>query len=230
MPNLQLKLNMFKSVKNALIYILIYVNLALIAYAAHLKYRLGEFTTGGPYNPPVRIEQLTIEREEPPSAKCELIPQKPPVKHKDKAQLPNLVGKLNHLFKGKLSGKGSSVVSIANKYGIDPKLLAAICIHESAYGTSKNAIYYNNVTGSLKYDGKRWSPRYFNSVEDCFEFTAKNLKKNYIDVGLKTVAAIGRKYCPVITNRKSKDFNDPKSLNSHWVPAIEKFIEQLDAA
>jgi hypothetical protein len=218
--------NMFK---NTLIQILVYINLALICYCFHLKYRLGEFQ-GVPPKEKIIPTQIPSLKEEPvPQAHCELIPQLPPPSdnHAPLAQ-NSLTKKFDKLFKGKLAGKGASIIQVANQYNIDPKLLAAICVHESAYGVSRNALLYNNVTGSLKCVNNKWVPRVFNSVEDCFIFTASNLKRNYIDQGLKSVAQIGRKYCPVITDRKNPGFNDPNNLNSYWVPAVSKLIKRFE--
>lgn len=209
--------------KNTLIQTLTYINLALICYCFHLKYRLGEFQGIPPRAQPVLQEKVAPQTE---GAKCELIPQLPP----PTASLTqnSLVKKFNRLFKGKLAGKGAVIIQVANQYNLDPKLLAAICVHESAYGVSRNAQLYNNVTGSLKCVNGKWVPRAFGSVEDCFIFTASNLKKNYIDRGLKTVAQIGRKYCPVITDRKNPGFNDPNNLNGYWVPAVAKLIKRFE--
>lgn len=131
------------------------------------------------------------------------------------------------LLDGKLRGKGKAIVVIAKKYGLKPALLAAICVHESARGKSAMANSHNNVTGSLREVKGVWGPRYYNSIEDCLEATARNLKLNYIDQGLTTLKGIQGKYCPVFASPKSKGFNDPKGLNVHWLTGVGKFREMF---
>ena len=90
------------------------------------------------------------------------------------------------------------------------------------------------MSGSLHKVGGKWLSRRFVSVEECLEFTARNLATNYIGQGYDTVEKIQRKYCPVITDRNSPDFNDPKGVNGHWLNGVKNFralfMEALDKA
>ena len=70
----------------------------------------------------------------------------------------------------------------------------------------------------------------FPSVEACLERTAKNLHDNYTTKGRTTVAQIQRKYCPIITDKRSADFNDPQSVNRFWVTGILKWVSRLERA
>ena len=136
---------------------------------------------------------------------------------------------LNKVLVGKLKGKGSSIIKIAKQYGICPLFLAALCCHESAAGTSKYAQDYNNVSGQLKYNKStgKWSPIYFENVDSCITRTAKNLKENYINSGRISIGKIQQKFCPIITNRKSKDFNDPSGKNIYWTAGVLKWMNRI---
>ena len=139
---------------------------------------------------------------------------------------------LNRTLDGKLRGQGKTLIRIARKHGLNPLFFAALCAHESANGKSAYAKDHNNVSGQLTYSksAKRWQPMSFPSVEACLERTAKNLHDNYTTKGRTTVAQIQRKYCPIITDKKSTDFNDPQSVNRFWVSGILKWVSRLERA
>ena len=65
-------------------------------------------------------------------------------------------------------------------------------------------------------------PRAFASVEDSIYFMARQLRRNYLDKGLRTVEQIGRKYAPIGAG------NDPRSLNQHWVGGVTKYMQELN--
>ncbi len=138
------------------------------------------------------------------------------------------------LLQGKLAGKGESIIRIARKHRLNPALLGAICAWETGRGKSAYAMTHNNVSGSLRKGPTKWVPRYFPTVEACLEFTANNLATNYIGQGYDTVEKIQQKYCPVITDKDSPDFNDPKGVNGHWLSGVKNFralfMEGLDRA
>ena len=85
--------------------------------------------------------------------------------------------------------------------------------------------------GRLYRDKKsgKWLPMKFNSVDECIEKTAEHLKINYIGQNLYTISAVKSKYCPDITNKKSKDFNDKKGVNSVWKNSIIKHMNNAQS-
>jgi hypothetical protein len=141
----------------------------------------------------------------------------------------NLSGPLNiaaaeKMFAGGvLSGKIQQVVQIANKYGVPPGFLTSVLALETGWGKSKAAKLYNNVSGSM--DPKTGSMTFlkFKDVLESVEFTAKNLKKNYIDKGLTSVERIAAKYSP------PGAANDPHGTNGGW-PSLVKSIQSKLAA
>lgn len=137
---------------------------------------------------------------------------------------------LNKLFKGVMKGKGAAVIKAGKENNIDPAFLAAIIYQEG--GAASNSLYarkYNNVMGRLYKKNGKWVPMSFVSVDDCISKTAKHLRVNYIDQGRTTVSNIQRKYCPVVTNKKSKDFNDSRGVNSHWKSGVISHMNKIQS-
>ena len=104
------------------------------------------------------------------------------------------------------------------KYGVDPKLLIAIAMHETGKGTSPAFLRKNNAMGISPNGG---GPRDFSSVEESIDYAARLLRKHYLDKGLTTIAAIGGKYAPVGAD------NDPRNLNQHWAKGVRKYYNSL---
>lgn len=124
---------------------------------------------------------------------------------------------IDRYLKGKgspLSGYGKSFVSAGRRYGVSPALLVAIAGAESSFGKIESGT--NNSFG--------WGPGYdFASREAGINAVAKGLKQNYLNKGLRSIAAIGAKYAP------GKAANDPTGLNSHWTKNVTQFYKELGA-
>ena len=121
----------------------------------------------------------------------------------------------------KLGGLGQysqAFYDAGNKYGVDPKLLMAISMHETAAGTSSAFRNKKNAMGISPNGG---GPRSFDSVEESIDYAARLLKKHYLDQGLTTIAAIGGKYAPAGAG------NDPRGLNKHWVSGVSKYYKSF---
>lgn len=125
--------------------------------------------------------------------------------------------KLENTLQGKLSGAANHFINAGKKYDIDPSLLTAIAIHETGNGSSRAANDKNNVAGMMGKDGLRS----YASVEDSIFDMARNLRKNYLNQGKDTIAAIGAKYAPVGAA------NDPTGLNNHWTNGVSKQFSNL---
>lgn len=98
------------------------------------------------------------------------------------------------------------IVRIADKYGLDYRIIPSIAMHESGgckYAPSNSyncwgyGIYGNKITR-------------FDSFPDAIETVTKGIKKNYIDKGLKTPEEIMQKYTP--------------SSNGSWAKAVNFFL------
>lgn len=135
----------------------------------------------------------------------------------------DMADKLNQKFKGALAGKGEIIVGTAQKYGLDPALLAAIMALETGWGTS-SAVNNQNNPGGLMDPSSNWmSLQSFSSIEAGIDAMAKNLKTGYIDQGLTSISQIGNKYCPVGAA------NDPNGTNGGWIPSVTSIYNQLKA-
>jgi beta-N-acetylglucosaminidase len=136
---------------------------------------------------------------------------------------------LNRVFKGKLKNKGESIINISRKYKIDPLFIASLACHESAFGTSSYSYKANNVTGQLYKDKKtgKWNPIQFKNVEECLERTCRSIRDNYIAAGRTNINLVQQRYCPVISNKKSKDFNDSGNINIFWTKKIVEHMKKI---
>lgn len=131
---------------------------------------------------------------------------------------------LNKELKGVLANKGAKFLELQNKYGISASVLAAIAINESGNGTSNAARTKNNVCGIMSAESKWKKLATFNSVDECLEAMAKNLKKNYVDKGLVTISQIHKKYCPIGAE------NDPTGLNKNWSKGVASITAKFENA
>ena len=119
---------------------------------------------------------------------------------------------------GGLAAYHDVFMDAAARNGLDPRLLMAIAMHETGRGTSSAFRNKKNAMGVSDAKG----PRSFASVEDSIYFMARQLKKNYLDKGLRTVAQIGAKYAPIGAG------NDPRGLNKHWVDGVSRYLNELN--
>ncbi|GAA0382731.1 glucosaminidase domain-containing protein [Paenibacillus motobuensis] len=124
---------------------------------------------------------------------------------------------MNNTLSGVLKGQGDAFVQAGKKYGIDPALLAAIAIHETGNGTSNAAKNKNNVGGMMGKNGLMS----FSSIQEGIDKMASNLKRNYFDQGLTSIAQIQRKYAPVGAA------NDPTNLNKNWISGVTKYYNMF---
>ncbi len=125
---------------------------------------------------------------------------------------------LNSKLGGKLSGMGQVFLNAQTQYGVNAAILASICIHESANGTSNLAKTKNNV-GGVRYPGSTEFRRY-DSVEDCIMHMAKFLKSGYLDKGLTSIAQVGAKYCP------TNDPTDRAGMNAGWGKGVSNIYSR----
>lgn len=115
----------------------------------------------------------------------------------------------------------TTFISIANEFGIDPVLMAAIALHETGYGTS-NAVVNKNNPGGLMNPATGSKQLYlFNTLEEGLRAMGKTLHNRIIKDGLNTIEKLGAVYAPIGAS------NDPNNLNSHWVPNVTKITADL---
>ena len=128
---------------------------------------------------------------------------------------------------GALAEHYDTFMSAAKENNLDPKLLIAIAMNESARGTSYAARTRHNLFG--RYDPNAINPRtgargyhkYYRDADESIRDIARHLRREYIDKGLTSIETIARKYAPVGAE------NDPTGLNGGWPEAVGKFYQQL---
>ena len=88
-----------------------------------------------------------------------------------------------------LQGKAKAFIESGKKYNIDPRVLVAIAMQESARGTSTKAKENNNVGGIAGGSYK--------SIEDSIDIIAETINRIYNEEGAKTINQIGPtgEYC-----------------------------------
>ncbi|UOR14082.1 peptidoglycan DD-metalloendopeptidase family protein [Halobacillus amylolyticus] len=120
---------------------------------------------------------------------------------------------------GVFTGKGDIFIEVAEKYNLDPVLLASIAFHETGFGTSNLVENYNNPGGL--YNSTINDFFRYDSLQAGLDAMADNLYDNYYAEGLFTIEQVGQKYAPIGVK------NDPNNLNAHWIPTIKKYSSQL---
>jgi hypothetical protein len=104
------------------------------------------------------------------------------------------------------------------KYGVDPKFLAAISMLETGKGSSRAFRNKNNAMGISNARG----PIAFSSVDASIERMARVLAKPKGPyAGKHTIGQIARVYCPVGAG------NDVNGTNHHWPRMVSRFYAQL---
>jgi len=156
--------------------------------------------------------RLSLENEN----LLEIIQEASVTEEQRKNQDKIIIDVINANVKGKLSGKGEIYFIASQFYNVNPLLMVAISIHETANGTSEMILNKNNV-GGFYYKGFL----NFRTIDESIFYMARLLKTEYIDNGLTNIDLIGSKYCPIGAS------NDPTGLNKHWVPRVTEIYLDL---
>ena len=126
-----------------------------------------------------------------------------------------------------LAAHYDTFMSAAKANNLDPKLLIAIAMNESARGTSYAARTRNNLFGAFDPNainprtGARGYHKYYRNEDESIRDIARRLRTEYLDKGYTSIETIARKYAPVGAE------NDPTGLNGGWPEAVGKFYQQL---
>lgn len=123
----------------------------------------------------------------------------------------NLLLKNEHK-KNPLNGKAKVFLKKAKQYNVNPAVLMAIAMHESARGTSEAAKLKRNVGGVM---GAKQLKK-FKSVDNCIEEMAQIVSKHHKDSNINTVEelAYSGKYCA-------------KSAAKEWSTGVMYYIKNL---
>jgi beta-N-acetylglucosaminidase len=140
-----------------------------------------------------------------------------------------VIAAIDNNLGGILKGKGKVFYDAGKSRHVNPMMMAAISIHETANGTSKVLKACNNV-GGINWSGDKNIPhkgryRVFKTVDDSIYNLAYILDNHYIRQQRTSIETIGAKFCPI---------DDPDNMkygmdNSTWVPMVTKnYVKILD--
>jgi hypothetical protein len=131
--------------------------------------------------------------------------------------------KINSIFgNGMLAGRGQQFINVAQKYNLNPYVLASISALETGYGTSHALAAHNNLGGMM--DPKTPNQTgflHFNSIDEGLDAFASLIKRRYANQGLNTIGKMAPVYSP------PDAINDPKGTNKTWGPNVSSIYRRL---
>lgn len=107
------------------------------------------------------------------------------------------------------------------KYGVDPKVLAAISMHETANGKSSAFRNKNNAMGISDATGPIDTGTVDASIDKMARLLAAGQRGEGPYAGKTTIAEIAGTYAPVGAG------NDPRGLNSSWASGVSGALQKL---
>ena len=137
------------------------------------------------------------------------------------ANVPELNMKFNDLLldneknKNPLNNKAPVFIRSAKKHGVNPEVLMAIAMHESARGTSDAAKSKHNIGGIMN---AKYKLKIFSNVNLCIDQMAETLAIHHRESKINTIKelAYAGKYC-------SKD------EASEWVKGVMYYLNELQS-
>lgn len=120
---------------------------------------------------------------------------------------------------GPLAQYAADFEAAGAKSGVDPRLLAAIAIHETGNGTSDAFRNKSNAMGISNSKGPTAQPSVGASIEKMAGLLGSTTSGPYKNAD--TIAEIAGIYAPPGAG------NDPRGLNKHWVEGVAKYYKEL---
>lgn len=131
---------------------------------------------------------------------------------------------LNKVLEGTgLAGLGQAYIDAEATYNVNAAILCAITIQESGWGTSDLTFSNNNISGTV-FNGEY---AYFNSLEDCIMYTAKNLGINYLQETGEyfngySIEAVNKKYCFRVDDRTGA-----LVVDDDWAKSVTRITQEI---
>lgn len=125
---------------------------------------------------------------------------------------PLLIDRFLDYYNSPMRGSGKDFVDVADKYGLDYRILPAVALHESALGKLVPPGSYN-AWGWAVFTGQQTGAE-FDTWAHGMETVAKGLRKGYVDDGLLTPEKIQPRYAPP---------------SSSWAQGIRAAMNQISA-
>ena len=118
--------------------------------------------------------------------------------------------------------------NIEQKYKINGVFVAAIGIHESAWGTSSLARDKHNLFGFAAYDRDPYnSAANFETYEECIETVAKALAKNYLHISGTTITEDVVATASYYNGPTLSGVNTRYASDEDWANKVYKYMEYL---
>ena len=119
----------------------------------------------------------------------------------------------------------SNFYDICTKYGMDPRFIFSIGIHESAYGTSNIALKKGNFFGWAAYDSSPYdSAKSFQDMSEGIETVAKGLSTGYvIESGSQYKAIKNRGLDP----RTVQGIGSSYASDNEWANSVVKYMQKI---
>jgi len=124
---------------------------------------------------------------------------------------PEIIKGFLSSYKSPLTPYSELIVDVADKYGIDWKLLPAIAMKESGLCKIIPDESYNcwgwgiHSAGTLRFD----------SYEEGIDTVSKGIRENYVDIGLVTIEEIMSKWIP-------------HSPNGAWAEGVRLYMAEMN--
>ena len=156
--------------------------------------------------------------------KCPLDKQKGLTKENIRGSIKTVIRvvKSNKKAVCELDSTSQLIKNISDKHNLDWKLAIAISRHETGHYTSRAFKELHNIGGNYGLRDGIYQLMKFETLESGIDFFIKNLKRNYIDMGIITIEDIQKKYAPLNVE------NDPNNLNKHWVSVVNNIYNSLE--
>ena len=123
-----------------------------------------------------------------------------------------------------LDSIASSYVDAEQKYGVNALYLVAITLEESGRGTSELTITHNNISGTrITDDEGSYVYKYFNSLEECIDYTARNLAFNYLD----TTGTYHNGFSLYAVNSRYCFLADNVTVDRDWGEKVQAIVDEI---
>ncbi len=122
-----------------------------------------------------------------------------------------------------LAGKGQLFIDAGRQYGVNELFLAALALHESAFGTSYIAKGKNNLFGLKAYNAAPYDcAYYFHSLEENITYQAAYLRKYYLE-------PTDYRFNGPFLGDKTKGINKVYSSDPSWAQKIADHMQKMKA-
>lgn len=127
-----------------------------------------------------------------------------------------------------LTNQGQTIIDVANMYEINAQFLAALMIHESAFGTSYLAHFKKNLTGLAAFDSEPYdSAVRFSTVKESIAYAAQFVRGRYLNDGAAYNDGAFLGFRDVTNAANSKGMNANYATDADWGKLIAQHMQNI---